>query len=296
MTLILNGTDNSATVPAVQGGTAGTTTGVYYPSTNQVAISTAGTQAVLVDASQNVGVGTSSPGAKLDVNGTVRSKTSTGGIINMDSTAAGTTNTLGSYANAGAAFADFNLSANNTIFLQAGTERARINSSGNLKLSTAGTNIQNSSGNPILLQSGSVLKVQQFTDAGSTTTSGSAVNLNTTAFQYTPVSTNSTLYLTITAYAYNYPAAGYAASVYTVYYIGEYISGAWTAISNPGYFWSNQYSTTYAQSIAASAYMTCTRSNSALTTRSFDLMGATSNSNVSFTGANIIFTVMEVAN
>jgi len=53
MTLILNGTDNSATVPAVQGGTAGTTTGVYYPSTNQVAISTAGTQAVLVDASQN---------------------------------------------------------------------------------------------------------------------------------------------------------------------------------------------------------------------------------------------------
>jgi len=90
-----------------------------------------GTVAVTVDTSQNVGVGTSSPGAKLDVNGTIRSKTSTGGIINMDSTAAGTTNTLGSYANAGAAFADFNLSANNTIFLQAGTERARIDSSGN---------------------------------------------------------------------------------------------------------------------------------------------------------------------
>jgi hypothetical protein len=54
MTLILNGTDNSVSAPAVQGGTAGTTTGVYYPTTNQVAIATNGTQAMLVDASQNV--------------------------------------------------------------------------------------------------------------------------------------------------------------------------------------------------------------------------------------------------
>jgi hypothetical protein len=57
MTLILNGTDNSVSSPAVQGGTAGTTTGVYYPTTNQLALATNGTQAVLVDASQNVGIG-----------------------------------------------------------------------------------------------------------------------------------------------------------------------------------------------------------------------------------------------
>lgn len=181
-------------------------------------------------------------------------------------------------------------------FSTAGFERLRIDASGNAKLITSGTNIQNSSGNPILLQSGSVLKVQQFTDAGSTTTSGSLVNLNASAFSYTPVSTNSTLYLTITAYAYNNPAAGYGASAYTFYNIGEFISGAWAAISNTGYLWNYQYSTTYAQSIAVSAYMTCTRSNSSLTARLFDLLGGTSNSNVSFTGANIIFTVMEVAN
>jgi hypothetical protein len=54
MTLILNGTDNSVSAPAVQGGTAGTTTGIYYPTTNQVAIATNGTQAMLVDSSQNV--------------------------------------------------------------------------------------------------------------------------------------------------------------------------------------------------------------------------------------------------
>jgi hypothetical protein len=65
MTLILNGTDNSATVPAVQGGTAGTTTGVYYPTTNQVAIATNGTQAVLVDASQNVTMAGTATAAKF---------------------------------------------------------------------------------------------------------------------------------------------------------------------------------------------------------------------------------------
>jgi len=51
MTLILNGTDNSATTPAVTG--TDTDTGIYYPAANQVAIATNGTQAMLVDASQN---------------------------------------------------------------------------------------------------------------------------------------------------------------------------------------------------------------------------------------------------
>jgi hypothetical protein len=189
------------------------------------------------------------------------------------------------------------LPATNSVGIStAGVERVRIDASGNQKLMTAGTQILNSSGNPIVLQSGSVLKVQQFTDAGSTTTSTSLVNLNTSGFSYTPVSTNSTLYLTITAYIYNYPAVGYGASVYTFYAIGEYISSVWTQISNAGYLWNNQYSTTYAQSIATSAYMTCTRSNSSLAVRSFDLMGGTSSAGITFVGSNIIFTVMEVAN
>ena len=144
MTIVLSGTNGiqnvlgSAAAPA-ESNTTNSNTGVYFPTSTTLGFSTAGTNAVYIDASQNVGIGTSSPGAKLDVNGTIRSKTSTGGIINMDSTAAGTTNTFGSYANAGAAFADFNLSANNTIFLQAGTERMRINSSGELLLATTST-------------------------------------------------------------------------------------------------------------------------------------------------------------
>jgi len=69
MTLVLNGTDNSTTAPAVQGGTGGTTTGLYYPANNQVSIATNGTQALLVDSNQNIGIGTASPTNKLDIVG-----------------------------------------------------------------------------------------------------------------------------------------------------------------------------------------------------------------------------------
>jgi len=57
MTLILQGTDNSVSSPAVQGGTAGTTTGVYYPASNQLALASNGTLALLVDGSQNISMG-----------------------------------------------------------------------------------------------------------------------------------------------------------------------------------------------------------------------------------------------
>lgn len=74
MTLILNGTDNSATTPAVQGGTAGTTTGVYYPSSNSVALAANGGNALIVDSGGYVTVGTAIPSAikagQLNVAGT----------------------------------------------------------------------------------------------------------------------------------------------------------------------------------------------------------------------------------
>ena len=147
------------------------------------------------------------------------------------------------------------------------------------------------------LPAGSVLKVQQFTDAGSTTTSGSYVNLNSTGFSYTPVSTNSTLYITCTAYAYTYPAVGYASgSCYVGYALGEYNGSAYAPFGNAAYLWSYQYSTTYGQSIAAPLCLQYSRANSSLTTRNFDLMGFVGNSNMSCTGATIVMTIIEVAN
>jgi len=66
LTLILNGTDNSATTPAVTG--TDTDTGVYYPAANQVALATNGTLALLVDSSQNVTFGTSAQNLTLQQN------------------------------------------------------------------------------------------------------------------------------------------------------------------------------------------------------------------------------------
>jgi len=132
MTLILNGTDNSATTPAVQGGTAGTTTGVYYPATNQVAISTNGTQAMLVDASQNVGINAAIPGYKLDVAASdttagfgyaVRLRTNaTAAAVAIQFTDNPVTTQLGALAMD---------TSSNMKFYTGGTERMRIDGSGN---------------------------------------------------------------------------------------------------------------------------------------------------------------------
>ena len=51
-------------------GNSATGNGMYLPATNAVGISTNGTNAVYIDASQNVGIGTASPAVKLAVSST----------------------------------------------------------------------------------------------------------------------------------------------------------------------------------------------------------------------------------
>jgi hypothetical protein len=74
MTVTINGAtgiagvNGSATLPAVQG-SGDTNTGVFYPAADTVAISTGGTEQMRVNSSGNVGVGTTTPSYKLDVNG-----------------------------------------------------------------------------------------------------------------------------------------------------------------------------------------------------------------------------------
>jgi hypothetical protein len=65
----IRATGTSATAPAFTG--SDTDTGVYFPAANQVRIATAGSLAIAVDASQNVGIGTASPASALDVAGTI---------------------------------------------------------------------------------------------------------------------------------------------------------------------------------------------------------------------------------
>lgn len=71
----VSGVDGSNTTPAIKGGTS-TGTGVFY-GTNTVSLATGGTTAVTVDSSQNVGIGTASPGAKLHLSGGLRVADST---------------------------------------------------------------------------------------------------------------------------------------------------------------------------------------------------------------------------
>lgn len=72
MSVIINGTTGiqnplgSAAAPASTN-TTNTNTGVYYPTGTTLGLSTNGTNAMYIDASQNVGIGTTSPVNKLNV-------------------------------------------------------------------------------------------------------------------------------------------------------------------------------------------------------------------------------------
>jgi hypothetical protein len=78
MPLVLDGTngvsgvDGTASNPAIEG--TDSNTGIFYPAADTVAIGTGGTEALRVNSSQNVGIGTSTPGAPLDVAGNIRSR------------------------------------------------------------------------------------------------------------------------------------------------------------------------------------------------------------------------------
>lgn len=72
------------------------TTGWYLSATNEMSAATNGTQKFVIDSSGNVGVNTSSPGAKLDVKGTLRLSGATSGYVGLApaATAGSTTYTL----------------------------------------------------------------------------------------------------------------------------------------------------------------------------------------------------------
>jgi hypothetical protein len=104
-------------------------------------LQTASTTAVTIDASQNVGIGTTSPSYKLDVqNGSARIYNSTFPALRIQNSSTGTNSNDGLLVEMSSSDALFvNYESANMIFKTADTERMRITAAGYLKASNNGS-------------------------------------------------------------------------------------------------------------------------------------------------------------
>jgi hypothetical protein len=149
MTLVLNGTnglsdvDGSAATPAIRGTDANT--GIFFPAADTIAFSEGGTEAMRIDSSGNVGVGTAvagaiSPSLRLGNSG------SGGGVVTATLSLGSYSTGYGSniisssdFSSSSASYLAFGTTATGASGLSAPVERMRIDSSGNLLVGTTTT-------------------------------------------------------------------------------------------------------------------------------------------------------------
>jgi hypothetical protein len=166
--------NGSASAPSIYFKDSGTDTGIYSPGTDQVAISTAGTGRLFVNASGNVGLGTGSPTENLDV---VDTETASNvAVLARNLATTGNSNALfGLRGNNNAVRANWFLDGLGSVFVSAGAilytetnhplmfgtnnaERMRLTSTGlGIGTTTPSTplHISNASNAEVRLQSGS---------------------------------------------------------------------------------------------------------------------------------------------
>ena len=112
-------------------------TGLWSPAADTVAVSTGGSERLRVDSSGNLGIGTASPVARLQV------KTQTNGnaaFANSTSVVGGVK--INCFNDAGSASSPFELDASTLQFNIAAAERMRLDSSGNLGIGTASPSVK----------------------------------------------------------------------------------------------------------------------------------------------------------
>jgi len=135
----VSGIDGTAGTPTERGSDADT--GVFYPSAGNIAISTNGTEALRVDSSQNVGIGTASPSTKLHISGGLRVADSTNSA-NYIVVGSGNEAPIGanSVVSQTGNLVVGTVAASTVLqFATNGSERARIDSSGNLLVGQSST-------------------------------------------------------------------------------------------------------------------------------------------------------------
>lgn len=167
MALILNGTDGlsdvdgTAATPAIRG--TDTNTGIFFPAADTIAFSEGGVESARFDSSGNLGIGTSSPSARLNV---------VGGGTNALIVAGGSGSTIRNTASAGSSWfvgtnADSYILHNESntpmLFTTNGSERMRIDSSGNVIVSGTST-----SSDDATYQGGGVFVSRRASSAGTT--------------------------------------------------------------------------------------------------------------------------------
>lgn len=190
-----------------------TNTGIYSPAADTIAFAEGGTEAMRVDSSANVGIGTSSPSAKLAVtasSGTIGNFESTQSAtnanqLNLNSTQTNSSAGIRFQVNSGTtAQARIQVNGDSSIVFQqtsSDTERARIDSSGNVGINntspaqyaTSGkvvniTGTANNSGPANLFMPGSSTQ----TGAGYASTEVFAVSSITSATEITRVTGTNT--------------------------------------------------------------------------------------------------------
>ena len=131
MTLILSGTDGlsdvdgSASTPAIRG--TDTNTGIFFPAADTIAFAEGGVEAMRIDSSGNVGIGTSSPADILNIS-------KAGDLyLRVTNTSTGINAYFGQDSN-GTYIG--NTGASVVRFIQGSSERARIDTSGNFQFNS----------------------------------------------------------------------------------------------------------------------------------------------------------------
>lgn len=190
----ISGADGSAATPAIQG--ADTNTGIFFPAADTVAIATGGVERVRADSSGNVGIGTSSPSTRLEVSAsgipTLINSSNNQYVLQLSYASNTSKAYIGTFSNA-------------LIFApSSGSEAARIDSSGNLRVGTTGDAVV-SSERLSVLGGGIGLKTATSTPMGvwNTNASGNLVAFYVNAGSYVGgITTNgsSTTYATSSDY------------------------------------------------------------------------------------------------